>query len=241
MPKSDQSAHSFSSLSSLTRLVTVLLALCIVIDLIAIGVGYSQSALLSATMREQTTADEALIANDNRQQVIAILQIAAYFITGVFFLIWIYRAHRNLPELGVRRPRYSPAWAVGWFFVPILNLYRPYDMVKELWKESNPDVGISDAFFMQHSSTQVQYSSKSSLIGLWWGLWIGSYVAARAYSFLLSQPNPEDQLVAATWVGMISDGLSIAAAVSITCIVRDLNARQEEKHRRHTLDDELVP
>lgn len=104
----------FTSGRSLARLVIILLVLCVLVDLIALALNNSQ---------------------------IALLQLAAYLISGVFFLIWIYRVHRNLPALGVRRPRFSPRWAVGWFFVPILNLFRPYDVVRELWKESNPDVG----------------------------------------------------------------------------------------------------
>src|SRR6185503_4209614 len=186
MTSRNKPASPYSSGHFLAQLVIILLALCILVDLIAVALGYSQVALLSKALTDQTITEINATANDMRQQAIAILQLAAYLITGVFFLIWIYRAHRNLPAIGIRKPRYSPAWAVGWFFVPILNLFRPYDVVKELWKESNPDVGISDTFLKHYSSTTKPYSSKSVLIGLWWGFWIASAVVARASSRLSS-------------------------------------------------------
>ncbi|HEV8486769.1 MAG TPA: DUF4328 domain-containing protein [Blastocatellia bacterium] len=153
----------------------------------------------------------------------------------MLFLIWIYRVHRNLPALGVVRPRYSPGWAVGWFFVPIMNLVRPYDVLGELWKDSNPDVGMSDAYFKQHPHSTRQYSSKTSLIGLWWGCWVASAVANRVYVMLLSQPG-ENQLQAGSLTGMISDGLSMLGAAFAFLIVKEIDARQEEKHRRLIID-----
>jgi uncharacterized protein DUF4328 len=229
----------FSSGHFLARLVIILLAFCILVDLIAVALGYSQVALLSKALSGQTITEVDATANDMRQQTIAILQLAAYLITGIFFLMWIYRAQRNLPALGIRRPRYSPAWAVGWFFVPILNLFRPYDIVKELWKETNPDVGISDTFLKQYSSTTKPYSSKSMLIGLWWGFWIASVIVARAASRLTSESSGINEVITGTWVSMASDALSIVGTVFAILIVKEIDARQEEKHRRLTVDGTL--
>ena len=30
---------------------------------------------------------------------------------------------------------FTPGWIAGWFFVPIMNLFRPYEAVKELYGE----------------------------------------------------------------------------------------------------------
>lgn len=230
---------SFSSGHFLARLVIILLALCILVDLIAAALGYSQVTLVSKTLSGQTITEGDATANDMRQQTIAILQLAAYVITAVFFLIWIYRAQRNLPALGIRRPQYSPAWAVGWFFVPILNLFRPYDVVKELWKETNPDVGVSDTFLKQYSSTTKPYSSKSMLIGLWWGFWIASGIVARVASRLSSESSGINEVIAGTWVSMASDALSIVGTLFAILIVKEIDARQEEKHRRLTVGGTL--
>ncbi|QYO65100.1 DUF4328 domain-containing protein [Leptolyngbya sp. 7M] len=46
--------------------------------------------------------------------------------TIVLFLVWLYRAHKNLFSLKPTHLDFSPGWAVGWWFIPFLNLVRPY-------------------------------------------------------------------------------------------------------------------
>jgi hypothetical protein len=58
--------------------------------------------------------------------------------TAVAFLGWLYTAAGNLARLGVRSPRFSPGWAVGWFFVPVWNLVRPYQVLRDVWANSGP-------------------------------------------------------------------------------------------------------
>ena len=37
--------------------------------------------------------------------------------------------------------RFSPGWSVGWWFIPALNLLRPYQVIKEIWRGSYPNTG----------------------------------------------------------------------------------------------------
>lgn len=43
----------------------------------------------------------------------------------VVFLCWVYRANYNCRQWGAAGMRFTPGWSVGWFFVPIMNLFRP--------------------------------------------------------------------------------------------------------------------
>ena len=58
----------------------------------------------------------------------------------IVFLEWLYRAHRNLSSLGVEALEFSSGGAVGWWFMPFLNLYKPYRVMREVWLASNPAV-----------------------------------------------------------------------------------------------------
>ena len=211
---SAKASRPFSSAHSLAELVIILLAICASFDVIAIAIGCYQVMLLS---REQ--AD--LITNNDTPPIIGTLQLLARFTAFIVFLIWFYRAHRNLQALGIRRGRYSSPWIVFLFLVPILNLYYAYDLVKELWRQSSPDLGFSDAFLKQPSFTLEHYPSKTALIGLWWGFTIAAVLAAR---FSL------------TIMDLISDALAVAASILLILIVKNTDARQEEKHRRLTLN-----
>ncbi|MCG3173303.1 MAG: hypothetical protein GMKNLPBB_01481 [Myxococcota bacterium] len=54
---------------------------------------------------------------------------------GAYFLIWLWQAYSNLQVLG-QPPRWTPVQAVGAFVAPVLNLYRPYQVMVELWDNS---------------------------------------------------------------------------------------------------------
>jgi len=56
----------------------------------------------------------------------------------VFFLIWIYRAYSNLYLFTDKRLKYSPGWAVGYFLIPVANLFMPYLVTTEILRHSNP-------------------------------------------------------------------------------------------------------
>ena len=214
--------HTFSSGRLLTTLLTFLLATCVLLDLLSIGFGYSQAADPSGVPAQ-------------RQQLVGILLAATYFVAAVLFLIWLYRARRNAVAVASRGARYASPWALALFFVPILNLYYPYDIVRELWKQSNPDVGLSDTFLKQHTSTLEQYSSKTALIGLWWGFVIASLVLFRMSGMISSHATIPD-LITASWIGMTSDALRTVGTIVLIVLVNKIDARLEEKHRRRTLD-----
>lgn len=65
---------------------------------------------------------------------LTILGIGIFIATAVFFLMWLHRSSSNLTAFGYWKSRgYSPAWAVGSFFVPIVNLFVPYQTTKYVW------------------------------------------------------------------------------------------------------------
>lgn len=206
---STNSSRPFASAHSLAELVIILLAICASFDVIAIAMGGYQMTL----------------TNNDTLPIIGTLQLVARFTAFIVFLIWFYRAHRNLQPLGIRRGRYSSPWSVLLFLVPILNLYYSYELVKELWRQSSPDLGFSDDFLKQHAFTLEHYPSKTALIGLWWGFTIASVLAARF-----------SDRITGTWMDLTSDALAAAASILLILIVKNIDARQEEKHRRLTLD-----
>ena len=60
---------------------------------------------------------------------------ATFLISGILSLVFIYQANRNARRLGADLDT-SAAWAVGSFFVPFVNLWVPYQALKEIWQAS---------------------------------------------------------------------------------------------------------
>ena len=62
--------------------------------------------------------------------------LGCIFVFGVF----THRASRNLLTLRSERQRFSPEMAVTWFFIPIMNLFKPWRVYTELFKGSDPSI-----------------------------------------------------------------------------------------------------
>jgi len=65
-------------------------------------------------------------------------QIVCFVMTGLAFVGWLYRARVNIRAMGMRRMQYRREWVVFGFLVPVLNLVRPFQVVREVWQASDP-------------------------------------------------------------------------------------------------------
>jgi hypothetical protein len=138
--------------------------------------------------------------------------------------MWAHRAYRNLPALGAQGLRFSPRWAAGAWFVPILNLFRPYQVVGEAWTASDPQ---------ERSSTRESRARRTvpALILAWWLLFILSSVAGNVIARLTAASTTLAQTVAADWLLVASNLLDIVAAMLALLVIRRLDARQEARYR----------
>lgn len=64
------------------------------------------------------------------------LILFGYVALGLCLLAWLFKAHRNLSILGASNLKFSDAACVWWFFVPIFNLWKPYQALKETLTQS---------------------------------------------------------------------------------------------------------
>ncbi|WP_284126014.1 DUF4328 domain-containing protein [Parerythrobacter aestuarii] len=75
--------------------------------------------------------------------VVGIVALLFYLLVFVYFvsaLVWIHKAHRNLIEDGVRMD-HSAGWAVGSWFIPLVNLVVPMRAMRELYNRSHGEEG----------------------------------------------------------------------------------------------------
>lgn len=152
-------------------------------------------------------------ANDKRQMAVGGIQILLFLATAIAFLMWFHRSHRNLGALGNAKLKYSPGWAVGGFFVPFLNLVRPYSVAAEIWKGSHPD-GLNRKI------------SSAGLVGIWWAFWIVNNVTGQ-FAFRISIRAEEiDELIWAAKVLIAGDVASFVAAVPAICMVLAISKNQ---------------
>ena len=112
-----------------------LIWIVLVLEIVLLISGYFQYDLLQTAANGSEISIETATANDTREQIIGIIFLIAYIISAVTFIQWFRRAYYNL-HLKVNHLSRTEGWAAGSWFVPIVSLYRPYHIMKELYQET---------------------------------------------------------------------------------------------------------
>ncbi|MCP3960951.1 MAG: DUF4328 domain-containing protein [bacterium] len=113
---------------------------------------------------------------------------------------------------------FTPGWSVGWFFVPIMNLFKPYQAVREIYHASDPEA----------DAESWRQPEAPSFITMWWGLWIITNILGN---FEMRTVFSDDQgtLIAGAWLGAFNSLLAIPATLLALRVVKEIHGRQESK------------
>jgi hypothetical protein len=217
--------------------LTILLAVCILINLLSIFSSYQQLELISRVIDGAQVTSEEITANDARQAMVLILWGLVFFVTGVTFLVWMYRAYRNLEALGNIKERldFSAGWAVGSFFVPFINLVYPFQAMREIWNKSDPKVRNADELAWQVTS----YTPP--LIIIWWLVWLASNVTGHLHRTFADDAKTPETILWVTQFGIIADLIAIGSAILAILVVRGVKRRQEERSQHVRFVESLPP
>jgi uncharacterized protein DUF4328 len=194
------------------RLVVWLLWSVAALSLASMASGVAQLSLLDRAASVGITNAEAS-ANDLRHAAISAVSLLAFLATAVAWLFWIHRAYANVAELGTGKTNHSPGWAVGYWFVPIMSLFRPYQITKETWVRSR-DAGAGPS------------GGGTAVVGWWWLLWVADQIFTNATSRLGSGAKSIAALQGVTIMGMIGDALTVGAALLALAVVRRIDGYQ---------------
>jgi hypothetical protein len=209
----------FISAAPRARWTIALLAVWILLDVVALLSELAQAGLVSRSLSGVPITKAEAASNDSRQQFIAILQLTVYVVTAVAFLLWFSRSYSNVAALSPIPRSFSPAWAVGSFFIPLLNLVRPFRITRELWHLSDPDVTGASAADPRRWKTP-------PVLGWWWGVWLLSGGLGQvALTFSRRAGSPQEFLTA-SYIVIAANAAWIAAAALAIAVVKDIDARQ---------------
>ena len=178
--------YTYRNLRSLTKWLQRLLYLLAAFDVLSVvGNRYERSALQHAADQGIQTAQAIVVATTSTEKSLDFFNypVAAIGLaTTVLAGIWIYRAAINLRALGAKDMAISPGWAVGWYFIPIANLWKPFQAMKEIWQASlNPLQGGK--------------SAAPRVLRIWWGLWLLGFLVPLTGTIITLHETPASQLL----------------------------------------------
>jgi hypothetical protein len=145
--------------------------------------------------------------------LVGLLAVLTIISSVVIVGMWIYRAHANLRLAGGQYLEFTPGWAVGWYFIPVASLFKPYQAMRELWNASS---GHTDSF-----AADGPYPLR-----IWWGLWISGSILSNVSSRVTAIAGPNGSS-AVQIVDLISWALLIGAAWFLLRIVNAINNAQQ--------------
>lgn len=194
----------------------LLIYIVMVLDVLTLGSGFMQYQLLDGALTVGIDTDAAS-ANDLREQVIGILYMIVYIVSVVTFIMWFRRAYYNLHQ-HVRPLLFSEGWAAGSWFVPFLNLFRPYQIMKELYTETKHLLARKELSYSEQFTTRY--------LGVWWAFWIvTSFLGQFVFRYSL-RADTVDELLTTTIAGMAESILNIPLGFLAVKIIKDYSAME---------------
>jgi hypothetical protein len=127
-----------------------------------------------------------------------------FVITAAIFITWLYLEYRQL-DRSYASTRFRPGWAIGAWFVPFLNLVRPFQVVEDVWK-----------------STGGRRSGSRALPACWWGSYLLSGFLAVSANGAEDDATTLHDALNANSLYLARAGSLLVAAVLALLIVRSV-------------------
>lgn len=196
------------------KITIILIWIVLALHIASIISGYLQYELLQDVSEGTNVSVETADANDLREQIIAITYVVAMLVSAIWFIMWFRRAYYNLGVL-VHDLNYPEGWAAGSWFVPFINLIRPYQIMKEIYTRSKE--------ILFRNGHPEETLSQRYLI-LWWTLWVITSIADRFIAKFAQNAESLDELINATILSLVLNIVSVPLCFVTVKVISDYSS-----------------
>lgn len=155
---------------------------------------------------------------DTREQIIAITYMLVFLVSLIVFIRWFRRAYFNLHLRTNGKCKYTEGWAAGGWFVPIVSLFYPFQIMKEMDEKTTN--------FINNHATK-KSNELTGLITGWWMLWVVSTIFSRIMMSKDTDNASLDELQHLTEIEMIDVGVNIIIALLTIILIRLYNNKEQ--------------
>lgn len=159
------------------------------IKMIALISDVMQYSLLKSMANGELVTEQEKIANDVREAIISLFYLVIFIGSIITFIQWFRRAYFNLGLLSNNLST-TDGWASGAWFIPIMSLYRPYQMMKEMFIVSN--------VILKTKLEGYKLILTVKTVGVWWAFWIISNILGNIVVRIQLYATAVDGMMTAT-------------------------------------------
>ena len=204
---------SYRDLSRLSSALKIGLALFTIVSALCAWSSWLQIDLLTQAELGFEFSEEEGNANDAREGVVAGLYTLVYLVTAILFLRWTLLTKRNADALGALDLKFRPGWSVGYYFIPIVTLWKPYQALRETFQASHPD----------HDERNWELAPFPSWLPIWWTFWLIAGATGQAQFRMSLRAETLDALLNASWMGLWSSLVDVPLGVLAWLVVTRLS------------------
>jgi eukaryotic-like serine/threonine-protein kinase len=215
LPLGERLSQAGSRMSGSGRTAAMLLAVTMIAAVLSIWAESVRLGLLSELQRVGEISAAAYQQSEARQLLLAFTLLVFYVVSGIAFLVWIYRSYARLAARRISGLRYRPATAVIWFLIPLAFFFVPRVVVSDLW-HANP---------LPEGGRVERRRRVPILITVWWTAFVAFAISAVLTSATTQNPTITD-LFRQTWTNVASDTLALIAAGLAIAVISAIELRQ---------------
>lgn len=142
----------------------------------------------------------------NLNHPMQVVSMGSGSLAALLFLVWISSAHGHARRVS-SEVRFGRFWTVAGFFVPLVNLIHPYQVMSDVWR--------------------VFTRSDVRPVRVWWFGMLGMLIVFFTASKLI---DPVDRIYLQVSAGIVSAALCLATAYVVWRIVRSAAHLTENEH-----------
>ena len=208
-----------------TKKITTITKYCLYALILFAGINiisnFMQISLLSSYFVYSEFSDDvfSVLADKNDTRVLIIDSIYGLLIVSSFFIIgrWVYSSAKINQLLEVKGLKFSPAWSIGWHLIPIANLFKPYQALKEIYKAS-------------FNKEDWENEEIPTSFGAWWTTWIIGNIFSNASMrmwFRLGEDMTHEDMAIMSYLDICSDFFQIICSLALLNIIDSISKNHQ--------------
>lgn len=197
-----------------TRYERLRLVLWANLSVVAVSFLFEVSELLGA-FTFNTDPDAELGLFEALYVFVGVAMIIVAIATIILWCMWLHRAAKNVIDADFSDFDSTPAWAVGWHFIPFANLFKPFEIMRKIWNASTGASTVLD--------------SPAPIISRWWAAWLTAGFAGNISTRIALQGETADTLYLGTVLAAISSIATFVAIPTAMLMLQTITQGQSER------------